>query len=54
MVGIYTLYTGIMEEERERAGRKDVDKYEILFKAFQCLGKGNLGIDKSILDPENV
>ena len=42
------------ERERERAGRKDVDKYEILFKAFQCLGKGNLGIDKSILDPENV
>ena len=53
MVCIYTLYTGIMEE-RERAGRKDVDKYEILFKAFQCLGKGNLGIDKSIPDPENV
>ena len=42
------------ERERESAGRKDVDKYVILFKAFQCLGKGNLCIDKSILDPKNV
>ena len=51
---LYTVDRNDGGGERERAGRKDVDKYVILFKAFQCLGKGNLCIDKSILDTKNV